>query len=334
MKNITYIFGAGASAKCLPVVFEMPKRIQDLIGFLKSQPFSLGDGEFDVWKNTPKSQVFELLITDLEWIHGNSKNHQSIDTFAKKLMIMQSWKELSRLKRALSVFFVIEQFRKRPDPRYDGFFASIIKQSIKDMPGNIKILSWNYDYQFEISFKSYSGDARVVGNTTFPIYSKFTNNKSPANGFALYKLNGTASFVRDEVEYTYFNHFKDICDNDIILEILRNYAAGANQIHRLNSALSFAFEIDLQATQTILNTAIEATKNTDVLVVIGYSFPFFNREFDRTLINSMDSLEKIYIQSPDASNVAERIEAVRDMLNPPRIVEKNDTSQFLLPNEL
>lgn len=49
-------------------------------------------------------------------------------------MIMQSWKELSRLKRALSVFFVIEQFRKRPDPRYDGFFASIIKQSIKDMP--------------------------------------------------------------------------------------------------------------------------------------------------------------------------------------------------------
>jgi hypothetical protein len=334
MKNITYIFGAGASANCLPVVIEMPDRILELIGFLKSQPFSLGDGEFDSWRNTPKSEVFLLLLSDLEWIYENSKNHQSIDTFAKKLMIMQKWKELSRLKRALSVFFVFEQFRKRADPRYDGFFASIIKQRIDDFPANIKILSWNYDYQFEITFKSYSGDSRVIGNTTFPIYSKFTNNNSPASGFALYKLNGTASFVRDGTEYTYFNYFKDNCDNEAFLEILRNYAAAANLINRLNSALSFAFETDLDQTQSILNTAIEATNNTDVLVVIGYSFPFFNREFDRKLINSMEKLEKIYIQSPDASNVAERIEAVRDKLNPPRIVEKNDTSQFLLPNEL
>src|SRR5690606_6698650 len=39
-------------------------------------------------------------------------------------------------------------------------------------------------------------------------------------------------------------------------------------------------------------------KETNVLVIIGYSFPFFNREIDMTILNSinLNNLNAVYIQ--------------------------------------
>ena len=47
-------------------------------------------------------------------------------------------------------------------------------------------------------------------------------------------------------------------------------------------------------------TSIE---DADILVVIGYTFPFFNREIDRMIFSQMECLQKIYIQDPNANNI-------------------------------
>jgi len=63
----------------------------------------------------------------------------------------------------MSIFFTAEQVRMQPDYRYDSFFASILND-LQSFPENIKILSWNYDLQFEISFAEYSGIHEIKNN--------------------------------------------------------------------------------------------------------------------------------------------------------------------------
>jgi hypothetical protein len=68
--------------------------------------------------------------------------------------------------------------------------------------------------------------------------------------------------------------------------------------------------------------------------VIGYSFPFFNREVDRRLIGEMPLLRKIYIQDKDTEAIAQRIKAFRNDYSNIEFVHFKNYSQFVLPNEL
>jgi hypothetical protein len=73
--------------------------------------------------------------------------------------------------------------------------------------------------------------------------------------------------------------------------------------------------------------------STEILVVIGYSFPFFNREIDRLLLKeSMPNLKKVYFQAPDCEILKERFLAIRDDISD--LVLRRDKDQFVFPNEL
>ena len=47
-----------------------------------------------------------------------------------------------------------------------------------------------------------------------------------------------------------------------------------------------------------LNYAKAAARAAEILVVIGYSFPFFNREIDKIIFSEMPTIKKIYFQDP------------------------------------
>jgi len=99
--------------------------------------------------------------------------------------------------------------------------------------------------------------------------------------------------------------------------------------------LTFAWE-NTPLSNSIIENATLATSKTYVLVVIGYSFPFFNRVVDRRIINSMINLEKVYFQAPkeDVNNLITRFKAIRSdfkKLDPEPI---EDIKQFFLPPEL
>jgi hypothetical protein len=55
--------------------------------------------------------------------------------------------------------------------------------------------------------------------------------------------------------------------------------------------------------ETNLVEAERIATNTEILVVIGYSFPIFNREIDNRLFRKMDNLKKVYIQDKQPENI-------------------------------
>jgi hypothetical protein len=68
-----------------------------------------------------------------------------------------------------------------------------------------------------------------------------------------------------------------------------------------------------------------------IVILIGYSFPFFNREIDQEILNRMTSVRKMYIQLPEAnhSEIEERMLALRPDL--PQRTYLKDISQFYIP---
>lgn len=337
--KVTYLFGAGASKQALPIVNEIPERLDSVISLLKKPEFSLPENERFEEMNLQmsKKEAQNVLIKDLEWILEKSSKHASIDTFAKKLFIKGQHEELNRLKLAFSVYFVIEHFLNPPDPRYDAFYASILNRGIRDFPSNVRILSWNYDMQFESAFTEYIDNPEVgLGTAVLNIVSKFQYPNLGNDKFNILKLNGSTVLMQfnGRSHYHFFSRFQNSLDIETLSTAVRNYA----NLRLANgdgfSGMSFAWEKTGSEENDIILHAKKQTEDTSVLVVIGYSFPYFNREIDRKIIRNMNQLQKVYFQAPDAPNILERFLSVRDDISAENLITRVNTDQFLLPSEL
>jgi hypothetical protein len=84
--------------------------------------------------------------------------------------------------------------------------------------------------------------------------------------------------------------------------------------------------------------ASEDLLRIEVLVIIGYSFPFFNREVDNALFMQMTSLKKIYIQDVNPQNIYETMQDFVDFkehgVQRIEVVFKRNLEQFVFPKEL
>ncbi len=337
--KITYLFGAGASKNALPIVNEIPKRLKFVIDLLKSDEFKLSDSEkfADLNLNQSKREIQNVLIEDLEWLLEKSSNHASIDTFAKKLYIKRERDNLNRLKLSFSVYFVIEQFINRADMRYDSFFASLLKDDISKFPNNVRVLSWNYDMQFEKAFSEYTNQREYSTNQAFlNVITKYGYDTPDDSKFSILKLNGSTNLMQHAGwdQYQYFSEFCDELSIDVLSKAIRNYASLRFGAAKGFSGLSFAWERFGEPEKDIILHAKNETANTVILIVVGYSFPYFNREIDRDIIQNMKYLKKVYFQAPDADNLKERFLSIREDLPDEQLVSRFDVGQFLLPNEL
>jgi hypothetical protein len=331
--NITYLFGAGASAKALPVVNQIPQAIEDILIKLNEEEFNLSDTEkyISTYPKT-KKQIKNELMQEFNWLKEQCKNHASIDTFAKKLFLQKN-NDFSKLKTALATLFTLIQLNKPVDNRYDAFFASILINTINDFPKNIKIVSWNYDYQFEKAYSEYCESNSISAiSAMLKINTRFSNSNIADKGFAIFKLNGGTQLLWKNSHGD--SHFIDEVKPTLIkesLEIVLNSYACSKFFKDIYCGLSFAWE---DGGEDFINTVINATKDTNVLVVIGYSFPYFNREIDRKIIRAM-KLRKVYFQSPEADIIQERFQSiVTGASSPNELVPFKDCEQFMLPNEL
>src|SRR5690349_9205176 len=165
MAKITFLFGAGASAQCLPVIKDIPNRLKKFKDFFvahrsaSSSPLLGGRTEID---------VEERFIKDCENIISvlDNKEHATIDTYAKKLRIIlnhdnHAVEKYNSLKAITSSFFIYEQLVNKIDNRYDSFFASLLQDDYTGFPKNVRIMSWNYDFQFEKAYSSYCGKSTL-----------------------------------------------------------------------------------------------------------------------------------------------------------------------------
>lgn len=341
MNEVTYLFGAGASCKALPIVKDIPIKLSSLSSSLDEKVSEMyrDDTYRKVYSNlkTLKKEHYEEIYSTINWLMKESFKHASIDTFAKKLWLKKEYKKLFKLKMGLSLFFTIEQAMKAPDPRYDVFFASIL-ENLKTLPSNIKILTWNYDVQLELTFSEY------INEHSFPFLfnhlgvSSKSYNFDKDNGFCVYKLNGTTGLVhRGNYNYKFFiENLKEGINHNFIKDIAETfYSAIHGEMY--NSDLQFAWE-DEKQNSNFMESVINNIKDSVALVVIGYSFPVFNRNIDRQVLNSMKNLKRIYLQDINPNALEERVKALREDLrseaSPIEIVKSNDVEQFLIPYEL
>jgi hypothetical protein len=277
-------------------------------------------------------------INDLQWLIKFSKEHASVDTFARKLFLNNSKLDLIKLKNCLSVFFLIEQLRRPVDPRYDTFFATLLETKFV-MPKDLKIISWNYDMQFEMAYQLFTNqDDLYNAQANLGVFLKSNDNWRASEKFGIYKLNGSSiAYTSDNAKLTkvYTNSKNKEISIEILHEIFNSYCHFKKDHSKYTLGLSFAWEEEhIVNGKDIVSITKEKTIDTEILVIIGYSIPYFNRKIDRDLIKNMTKLEKVYFQSPEATGLIERFSSIRNDIDPTQLVPIENCAQFYIPNEL
>src|SRR5439155_18839387 len=99
-------------------------------------------------KNT---DLLKTLIQKFKILARKTDEYSDVDTYAKYLNLMNpDGDDFQNLKQSLSQYFAIEQqILSAKDSRNVPWLVSIMDQ--KMFPDNVKILSWNYDYQVELA---------------------------------------------------------------------------------------------------------------------------------------------------------------------------------------
>lgn len=299
--NVTYLLGAGASAGAIPVLNKLPESISEFIKEVSKRDLRLQDYKYG-YKIAPfKTQ--QKLIADLCWIVEETNSKRTIDELAFSLFHNGDIEKLDDLKLALTVYFIWQQNKNQVDKRYFQFLKSIMKGKNYSFPNNLKILTWNYDFQFEKCFGKMTNNYRLHQNSrTLNVASKYANLADfNENQFGVVKLNGTTNIIKRDCtgDYGFIDFLEMDCDTKALERILHHYENGIYSRDTFHPGISFAWEKQ-DGENKILNAAIMATAETEILVVIGYSFPDVNVEIDREIIENMKGLKEIYYQVPKA----------------------------------
>jgi hypothetical protein len=352
--KVTYLLGAGASANKVPIVSTISEKLQEFLDTLKDPKYEFKDQMFGVPEMTGVfvEDYRKSFISEIENLIKECKSHLSIDTYARLLFLISDYQKLNTVKFIFNEFLLYEQFLNGVDKRYDGFFAAILSKDENNvllLPDNINILSWNYDNQIELSYSKFfkSSDTNAISKDLqiFPLsnYNEFDPTK-----FCVMKLNGSAggTIVENNVHPFRFdfegirNGQTNVPLGEVIKTIYYRYA-------RLTQSSKFkTFAEKKQSYPTIFyswdnndvydrlrDQTYKIINSTEILVIIGYSFPTFNRDIDRLILNSMRILDKIFLQTKK-DNMADVLIRIKALLNRDiQIVPIEGTDEFYIPFE-
>ena len=243
MAEITYLLGAGASYGALPIVSKMAEEIGETVKWLDDLYFQ---HRIPNKYSTTEATKFQNVLSDLRWLQeicDTSKNF-SVDTFARKLHLSGKFDDYFRLKSILSFYFTLEQKRTPPDIRYDNFWASILKSKL-EFPNNIKIVSWNYDFQLELTYQGFLGiDSLKIARKTLNVSSLESNSFKDPNDFGVFKLNGSATISSEFAKDTNYliDNFSGSSIDQFIIDLVSSYETFKIHAMNINNHLSFAWE--------------------------------------------------------------------------------------------
>ncbi len=317
--KITYLLGAGASANALPLI----KKTDNSDGLSTELERFITQNRLKIEKKSGNKEYLNLVSITKKCIEFGTP-----DLYAKFLLETGDNDNYKLLKKIISSFFKYEQdLQKKFDYRALTFLTTITKN--KKIPSEIRVLSWNYDRQLEIASEkmkpiSDSIYNKVKGFSCWPnIYESYNNTNIKIKDLPfLFHLNGIAGYHYSNYDFAMPN--KDYFDFDSTNEVLLSFAWEDQS----NDEISLFHE-------NRLSMAKELTSGTEIFVVIGYSFPFFNREIDKELFKSMKaSLDKIYFQDPysDGKHLAKQFDLSEKVSN--NIVHITQIENYHIPFEL
>lgn len=354
MAAVTYLLGAGASANCLPTYINFEKRFQRFKNFFSTQRGMANT--FDESQRSLVSSVHQLC----KGIEEEFQYHNTPDTIAKKYF----HSELNDSKEIMILFFLFQQilkqtegeksvdsilYRQSMDKRYDAFIAALLKPAKRKLQlhDQFKILTWNYDLQFEIAFSRYLNKRIPYCQNMVQSFPKIIDDGSRLDlqKFCILHLNGIA-YARCDESTSFTDYLGDFIDeNSTALEYLSQvykslHTTGNTGKIGGSELLSFAWEKQNEDSSIIdnelLRNATAIAKSTEVLIIIGYSFPIFNNAIDKLIFKEMPNLKKIYIQSPSGSDIKNIIKSdiiENNMIEDRDIIDLKYWNQFHVPAE-
>lgn len=330
-KKITYYLGAGASANAIPMVSGINEYLNYLNEFVgkrvrlqNNNSMQIGQSEYD------SSKLIEFSDFLNKWYH-KVKQAPSIDTYAKRLFDNNKKKEYLEYKVFLTVAFHFFHYCKNKasdtnnksdinlelnslDGRYENLFRSI--NSIQNysgfntiIPHCFNFITWNYDFQFE-----YSRVLDILNEGTTQDTKIKTFYESMAGRFI--KLNGSA--LLDKLQHGDYKSRMAINQFDELFNLL--FLIYHELINQGNEITTFGFSWDKNKVD--LYNLPEIAQQTDILVVIGYSFPSFNRMIDKAFYSNLKSDCIIYTQGRDLQD-SNRIKGYFEQCFPPDRKPKN-----------
>lgn len=315
MSNITYLLGAGASANALPLVADIPVRLKIMGTYIQS------------YKDSTETSKYRK---DLDELSEELSDYNTIDNYARVLFqnkTVENDLKLRKLKSLLCGLFMFEQLKKKEpiinpftdlrkqdvdsikrtiDPRYKSFFAKVLHNN--KLNDQISIISWNYDLQIEIGIENNLGLSYAELNPSFDIFPH-PAAKVKTNDFDIFsdffgktpkviKLNGTAGIFLNEDQFSNIYQSQNLTFDEEY-DILLNVHKEVSRYHKYNPFIKFAWEKDAQ-TQKAINYAKAIIDKTNLLVIIGYSFPDFNRNIDKQIFEG-NNISEIFVQIPSDS---------------------------------
>ena len=307
-KNTTYLLGAGASAKAVPLAADLPDA---MIGWARSMRTDSG-----MARECGNHAHFRTFSKDLQTYARRAKDSGGIDAYAQVLDLQSRHSDLNKLKAVLSCWLLAWQRTGTRDIRYFPFLSTLATRgsgpSKMVFKPHSNVLSWNYDLQPEIAcFHHLKMEADYITQTlAAPPHETGAHNEIDEEHFFLVRLNGCAGSHRGRSEvsgdrYTRAHSLIHLSDGSEamrkILDLYGSYVTGD-----LIPAISFAWERGSTYQRFYRKRVLQALDHTTHLVIIGYSFPGTNRDVDEELLSAMTPQE-IIIQDPRPDLVEPRI---------------------------
>lgn len=339
MSKVVYLLGAGASFGTrengigspiitgLPIVSEIEGELESMANLLASLP--LNDKGFEERK--------QMLIKDFQELKGQCAGI-TIDSYARELCFQKDMRGFSRVELLLTIFFIFEQIVHKPDSRYKSFLLKVARRDdvydALELSPEISILSWNYDNQIELAYRQFFGDNYSYIRERLGIYDvKDYEQKHLSQKYCkIIKLNGTANFTQEE---DWLRSSDNNTIDDVVLKKVLTRYYECIQRGTCYGMLRLNFAWEKQWTGDMLTNKIpQLVHDAQTLIVIGYTFPDYNREIDRTIFENMPNLRNIYIQDPKAEHVNQSVLLMASQRHLKIELFQNRIEQFLIPPEL
>lgn len=373
MAKITYLLGAGASYNACPILdkqaemmmkiaeFELDKIFREIdpVKYAYGVALTFTNEEYSKIASDNKSQI----LWHIGYFGKKALEYNTIDTYAKKLHLNRETDELKKLKMCVSVFFDLwENFHEeryshfsndvnlplekktipsifpkyqRIDNRYKSLFSILLERNNNNeikLNNDFKFISWNYDLQLEETFKLFIKNGKFIKNEELNDLFKFKEIQKNKIDNDVFHLNGHRGFynVKSGDTENRFTSFEEYWENNKIL-----YNALTEGETNFDNYIKYSWE---HSNDDFSNKVHSVLSETEILVIIGYSFPAFNRRIDQNMFDSLvpDKVKKIVYQDPNATK-----ELILNLFKNPNLfknkieVLNNEKSltQFYLPND-
>lgn len=302
--------GAGASCAAIPLAKELKEKISSFVQTFVGSDIPLNP---QMYEGISSSSEWLAFYDDVQWLIKHSAQ-KSIDEFAKDLYDRSDDAGLNRVKSIVSTYFMIIQSEHRLDPRYSHFLSVYADpdRTARRPKGNIKVVTWNYDSQFEASYalKYHSNlHVAVAQLQAFPFLSpegQFLEEEIDRERFSVVRLNGIAGMQSTPQGKGRAISFVTLSRPDAIRKALEFHKLFKHGHGNHQPLMVYAWENeDISRKSRLYSKEIFA--NTNVLVVVGYSFPAFNEDIDREILRSIKNLYKVYVQDVNPDGILEKV---------------------------